>query len=197
VLALLRGAMTTAGGLAALLFSLVVWPIWEPVRVEAELRRAIAAHGRYAAAALGALAGDTPAEATAQARRQAGVASNALEASLQRALLEPRRDGEARLDAALTIDAALRRMAGRLAALGVGGPPAARDLACWRAWAGWIGDATGALAAGGRPPAPPALPRDDPDAASLSRLAAQVDILADASARLKAGDSVAGAVALA
>ncbi len=102
-----------------------------------QLRTAVAAHARYAAAEIAALLGETGPDAAERARRAAGVASNALEASLQRALLEPRRGSAAeRLEAALTVDAALRRVAGRLSALHLSGRPAgARDSVAWREWA--------------------------------------------------------------
>ena len=118
-LALMRGLYTLAGGVLALLFSALLWPAWEPARLLGELRAAIAAHGRYACAELAALLGEAAPAAVEQARRAAGVASNNVEASLQRVLLEPARGETDRLEAALTIDAALRRMAGRVSALQV------------------------------------------------------------------------------
>jgi len=184
-IALLRGLMTLAGGATALLFAAALWPAWEPERLDAELRRAIAAHGRYAAAKIAALLGEAPPESVAPARRAAGVASNALEASLQRALLEPRRDASERMESALAIDAALRRMAGRLTALHLAGRARERQtVSKWHAWSAWIEDSL-SRAAEAKPPAPhPDLPERDPDVEGLSRLAAQVETLAAAAARL-------------
>ncbi len=51
------------------------------------------------------------------ARRACGIASNNLEASLSRALQEPRRGQERKLEIDLAADAALRRLGGALLAL--------------------------------------------------------------------------------
>ncbi len=121
-IALMRALYTVAGGLLAVASCLVLWPSFEPARVDGEVRAAIAAHARYAETLLAALVdarclGTTTWPDVENARRAAGLASNNLEASLSRALLEPRRAGFARFEPALAIDAALRRMAGRLLAL--------------------------------------------------------------------------------
>ncbi len=89
-MALLRAAFTVAGGAVALAAAWVLWPVWEPARLTGELRQAILAHGNYAATEIKAILGEASPDAVTQARRAAGLASNALEASLQRALLEPR-----------------------------------------------------------------------------------------------------------
>ena len=164
----------------------MLWPTWEPARLRGEMRAAIAAHGRYACAEIAALLGEASAEAVETARRAAGVASNNAEASLQRALLEPTRADTGRLRAALTIDAALRRMAGRISALQVN---AGRAPARPRGVAGLAASGSKpparALAAGRSdlPPRPP-LPQGDPDGKSLARIARQLDLAAGALARL-------------
>ncbi len=184
-LALMRGLYTLAGGVLALLFSALLWPAWEPARLLGELRAAIAAHGRYACAELAALLGEAAPAAVEQARRAAGVASNNVEASLQRVLLEPARGETDRLEAALTIDAALRRMAGRVSALQVDAALHPHDRAAWRAWRDWIDIASTRLAEGRADlPARPAVPAGDPDGESLARIGRQLELAAGALGRL-------------
>ncbi len=186
-IALARAGYTMAGGVLALAGAWALWPSWEPARVGAQLRDAVAAHARYAAAEIEVLLGDAPGEAAERARRAAGVASNALEASLQRALLEPRRGSAARLEAALTVDAALRRVAGRLSALHLTARPAGRrDPAAWRGWAAYFAaiEARTARDPTGLPPRP-ALPEADAGADALGRLAAQFELIAGAARRLE------------
>jgi uncharacterized membrane protein YccC len=87
-IALARAALTVAGGLLSVGAGFVLWPSREPERLVAGAREAIAAHGRYAEAELASLLNEIPAAAVDAARRDAGVASNVLEASLNRALIE-------------------------------------------------------------------------------------------------------------
>jgi hypothetical protein len=109
------------------------------------------------------------------------LASNMLETSISRALLEPRGSARAGLQQAMMVDAALRRMAGRLSVLQLdphhadGMTPDA--LLTWRIW---IGGTLRALAAGQDVPGS----RPDgrvPDA--LARIAQQIEILRAAPAR--------------
>lgn len=187
LIALARAGFTLAGGLVALFLAWVLWPSWTPERLEGELSAAIRAHGAFASRTIALLIGESDARAVGDTRRAAGIATNALEVSLQRALLEPRRGAALRLQTALTIDAALRRMAGRLVALQLGGAQRDRhDKPAWRAWQAWIervtaGGLAGLYAAPDRPP----LPQNDPDAEALSRLAGQVEVIAGAAARLE------------
>jgi hypothetical protein len=83
------------------------------------------------------------------ARRVAGLACNSIEASISRMLLERRHAGQARLKAAMAIDAALRRFAGRLSAMQLN-PELARAFAprVWRGWPDWIVTRMDALAVG-------------------------------------------------
>ncbi len=172
----LRAAYTVAGGLLAVLGCIVLWPSWEPDRLKRELATAITAHAMFAEAELDALLGNGgQGVAVDQARRAAGVASNNLETSISRALNEPRRDQRRELQSAMVIDAALRRMAGRLSALQLDphhadgiGPEA---LQHWRAW---IGGSLRAMAAG--EPVSTARPAGRaPDA--LLRIARQIELL--------------------
>ena len=184
-IAVMRGLYTVAGGALALLFSALLWPVWEPARLRDELRAAIAAHGRYACTEIAALLGEARRDQVEQARRTAGVASNNAEASLQRALLEPSRGDTERLEAALTIDAALRRIAGRVTALQVDAALHPHDRAAWRRWRDWIDTASVRLAEGRAdlPPRPP-VPAGDVDSESLLRIARQLELAAGALARL-------------
>jgi uncharacterized membrane protein YccC len=180
----MRALYSVIGGGLAVLASLLLWPSWEPGRVARDLRLAILTHGAYARAEIGVLLGEaTPAQVEA-ARRAAGMASNNLETTLQRALVEPH-GATHRLEAALTIDAALRRMAGRLSAMHLGSW-SGHDPAPWHAWAAWIDDATRALAegAGASLPPRPKLPSGDPQCEALTRIARQLETSASAMRRL-------------
>jgi uncharacterized membrane protein YccC len=177
-----RFAFITIGGLVAVAAGFVLWPSWEPARLAQEAQAAIGAHGVFAEAALGLAAGETSPEAVDAARRSAGVASNSLEASISRSLAEPGGTGRDRLEAALVIDAALRRCTGRLSAMQLD-PDLRTALSpeALAAWRGWIGDTMRALAAGDNrlPPRPVA-----PEADSLVRIARQIELIAGATPRL-------------
>jgi uncharacterized membrane protein YccC len=182
VIAAARAGLTAAGGLIAVGANSLLWPSREPELVAGEARKAIAAHGAYAEADFSALLGEAPASGLGPARRAAGVASNALEALITRALLQPGRQQRDQLEAAMVIDAALRRCAGRLAALNydpaavAGVPPAAM-----RAWRDWIAGSLRLLASGSRelPPRPPPSGSD-----ALNRMARQIELMAGAMGRL-------------
>jgi len=167
-MALLRGGFSVLGGLLAVAANTLLWPSWEPDRVRADLQAALAAHATYA----GAVLNPSPDHDAERARRAAGLASNNLEASLARAMQEPRRGQRTRFEAALVADAALRRVAGRLIAIslaGAGGGPVAR----------WVVVALAALAA--RRPMPPR--PSGGGAPMLDRLARQVELLNEVLAR--------------
>jgi uncharacterized membrane protein YccC len=180
-----RFALTTLGGTVAVAANFVLWPSWEPERLGAEARAAIGAHGVYAGAVLAAVAGDATARSVDSARRSAGVASNNLEASISRALTEPGTTGRDRLEAALVIDAALRRFAGRLSAMqhdpGLRTALSQDALAAWREW---ISSAMRSLAAG------ETVLRLRPVVAeidALVRIARQIELMAGAMVRLVGG----------
>jgi len=156
----------------------VLWPSWEPDRVVADLRAAIAAHAAYAVTVLGQAEAGRRAD---RARREAGLASNNLEASLARVMQEPRRGQRDRLQAVLTADATLRRIAGRLTALSLDPLPSPRPVAVADT-AAWVQSGLAALGQGA--PVPVA-----PGAASgvdmLDRLGRQVQMLDEIVARLE------------
>jgi len=181
-IAIARAAYTAAGGVLAVAGCILLWPSWEPDRLRAELRTAISAHATFAEAELDLLLGAATADAVERARRAAGVASNNLEASLSRALHEPRRSLRAGLQSVLLVDAALRRMAGPLSALQLdphhAGGVAAPVLTLWR---DWIGRSLRAMA-DGRAVADPHPDGAVPDA--LARLARQIELMDGAVRRI-------------
>lgn len=176
-----RFGFTALGGIIAVVAGFMLWPTWEPERLPQEARAAIGAHGAYAEAVL-ATVGDSSAATVEMARRGAGVASNNLEASISRALTEPVATGRERLEAALVIDAALRRCAGRLSAMQLdSGLRAVLSPDALAAWRHWIGSAMRALAAGETA----LLPRPEiAEADSLVRIARQIELMAGAMGRL-------------
>jgi len=182
-IAAMRTLYTLTGGLIAVIGCLVLWPSWEPDRLRRELDNAVATHAEYARTVLD---GADPVAVQA-ARRAAGVASNALETSLSRALLEPtltdvqqRRD---RLEAAMVVDAALRRLAGRLSALQLAGEwRAGLAPAAWQAWSDWVRTAMARLAQ--RLPVDAPRPEGRPDEA-LARVARQIELMDGALRRFR------------
>ncbi len=180
LIAAARAGFTAIGGILAVGACLVLWPSRVPEQLGQEARGAIGAHGRYVAAELAHLLDDGPPAPMEAARRDAGMRSNALEASISLALNDPGAD-RARLDTVLVIDAALRRLAGRLSALLIdAGPTRALEPAVQRTWRDWIDASLRALADG-----VPALPPRPPAAASdaLVRIARQIDLMAGALSR--------------
>ena len=96
----------------AVLGGLLLWPSWEPARVRDELRPRSAPMPPTPTASSATLLGEGRPRSVDAARRAAGLASNNLEATLSRALQEPRPRAARELQAAMVADAALRRIAG-------------------------------------------------------------------------------------
>ncbi len=161
-IALARAGFTVAGGLIAVAANMALWPSWEPNRVRRDLATALAAHAKLASAILN----PGPDQDQAAARREAGLASNNLEASLARAMQEPGRAAREYLQTVLVADATLRRIAGRLVAISLAGSAGG-------AASRWVVTALRALAEGRTMPPRPASEGD----AMLDRLARQVDLL--------------------
>ena len=184
----MRVLFTVLGGLLAVAGCFLLWPSWEPDRLPAELRRAIRMHGAYAEAVLGALLGESDARAIDPARREAGVASNNVEASISRALLEPRQTARDGLEAAMVIDAALRRFAGRLVAIQL--DPvlrAAFPRSVWAAWRVWLVRAMAAIADGDAIPERPEIDTgEETKREALLRVARQVALIGGAIGRVRA-----------
>lgn len=177
----IRALFTLLGGGIAVAACFLLWPNFEPQRLLQEMRAAIAAGGHYVAAALSALVGDEPAEDAARARREGGVAINSLEASIGRALIEPAQRPRAPLQAAMLIDAALRRCAGRATAIML--DPTMRTAMpqpAWRSWRDWIARSSTSLAAG----VTRLEPRPTPAIEAVSRIGRQFELIAGALERL-------------
>ena len=182
LIAAARAALTTIGGVVAVGANFLLWPSREPDLVAAEVRNAIAAHGTYADANFAVLQGELTAAQLDHVRRAAGLASNTLEALITRALLEPGKRHYASLEAAMAIDAALRRCAGRLATLQH--DPAllehmpGEQLTLWR---NWIATSLRQLGTGDDaiPPRPGDVEND-----ALARIARQIELISGASRRL-------------
>jgi uncharacterized membrane protein YccC len=169
----MRALYTMLGGTLAVLGCAVLWPSWEPDRLAQELLKALDAHAAYADTELSVLLGEQPAVALDAVRRAAGVASNNLEASLARALQEPRRSARIGLESAMVIDAALRRLAGRLSSF-QHDPASVPDAAELAAWRDWLKLAFQALAAGTM--LPPGQPEHEPGSA-MARIARQIELM--------------------
>jgi uncharacterized membrane protein YccC len=182
VIAAARAGLTTIGGLVAVGANFLLWPSREPDLVAPEVKNTIATHGAYAEAIFSVLLGETTEAQLGQVRRAAGVSSNALEALITRALLEPGDQHKDALEAAMVVDAALRRCAGRLAAVqhdpGLAGRMSRETLRIWR---DWVTESMRRLAAGGTvlPPRPDAAQAD-----ALARIARQIELMAGAMERL-------------
>ncbi len=180
----MRALYTMLGGALAVLGCAVLWPSWEPDRLAQELRAALDAHAAYASTELAVLLGEQPAAALDAIRRAAGVASNNLEASLARALQEPRRSARAGLEAAMVVDAALRRLAGRLSSF-QHDPASVPDPTALAAWRDWLRLAFQSLASGTA--LPPGQPAHEPNGPT-ARIARQVELMDGA---LRRGDRLA------
>jgi uncharacterized membrane protein YccC len=185
LIAVVRAAFTVIGGLIAVGANFLLWPSREPDLVAPAVKGAIGAHAAYAEADFAALLGEPGMAQLGQARRAAGLASNGLEALITRALLEPGRQQHPALEAAMVIDAALRRCAGRLATLQHDPTIAARISAgTLRAWRDWITRSLRSLASGSTALSP------RPDGSStdaLARIARQIELMAGAMERLGSG----------
>ncbi len=170
-IAISRVGYTLLGGGVAIAAGLFLWPGFEGGRLDASIAAAIAAHAAYAKAAFATLL-DNAATPDA-ARRAAGLASNNLEAALSRALYEPHRRRDPAIERGAVVDAALRRMAGRLSLMVLDRPaitPGALPL--WRQWQDWLVRTLSATATA-RPPLPPG-----PGTDALTRLARQAELIA-------------------
>jgi len=150
---------TLGGGLLALAGGLLLWPNWESSRLPGQLAEAITWGGAYVrlcaltqAAALGAVEVAPPAADVRNSRRQAGLASNGAELSLQRLLVEPNR----KLldpDCLAEVLAALRRLAGAGSALWLRAQHAHGGLvdgAEYQALADWAASTTAKLSESAR-----------------------------------------------
>jgi uncharacterized membrane protein YccC len=183
----LRALYTVIGGLLAVAGCMLLWPSWEPDRLRQEVPAAIGVHADYLRAVLSTTVGVAPAGVD-PSRRMAGMASNNLEASIARALQEPRHDlgADVQLDVAMVVDAALRRMAGRLSLLALEpNPRGEMTEAAWHRWREWLESALDMLQRGHTEIA--VRPADEPTEA-LGRIVRQIDVLQGAVGRLPVQD---------
>lgn len=182
LIAVARAGLTAIGGLVAVAANFLLWPSREPDLVVPEVKHAIGAHASYAEASFSAMLGVADTAQLDQARRAAGLASNALEALITRALLEPGKQQYVALEAAMAIDAALRRCAGRLATLQHDPTVAARVPApTLRIWQDWIARSLRLLASGSTTLS---LRPDDAGTDFLARIARQIELMAGSMERL-------------
>jgi hypothetical protein len=99
---------------------------------------------------------------------------------------------QGRVEAAMVIDAALRRFAGRLSAMQLDPDlRAAFGAETWRGWRDWLGGSMRALAEGHGvlAPRPPIAP--GPRAETLQRMARQVELMAAVVERAVGGQAAA------
>ena len=124
----LRMLDNVVGAAIGMLATFVLWPSWEAHFLRHRLAKDVRGNGRFLLSALDVWLGKAPMRDAENARRQAGLAGNNAEASLRRALEEPRRYPSDQIAAAIAITAAARRLAG-MAALIVQSPPAPEAIA--------------------------------------------------------------------
>jgi len=166
-----RVGYTVAGGCLAVFGNLLLWPGFEGGRLLPSMTAARTAHAAFVRATFAHVLDEAPPPDAA--RRAAGLASNNLEAALSRALLEPHAKGAPIIERGAIVDAALRRIAGRLTVLSLDPPriePA--DRALWTEWARWLDQALNGTMLP-RPPLPAGAGQE-----TLTRLARQVELLA-------------------
>lgn len=176
-----RAGFTLAGGAIAVVANIVLWPNRLPDQLVQQARDAIGSHADYLEAALEYLFDAGSATAVDAARRAAGVSTNNLETSITLALNEPGTVDRTRLESVLVIDAALRRIAGRVSAMQLDPAPLrAMAAEARQAWRGWVTAALRTLAEGaGTVPSRPPAPAIDP----VARVARQIELMEGALAR--------------
>jgi uncharacterized membrane protein YccC len=175
-IAAMRSLCTLTGGAVAILGCVLLWPSWEPDRLRRELSAVFLAMATSTRAAFDEADGQGSAAASEAARRESGIAINNLEASVSRALQEPRRRQPPRLDDVLVVDTTLRRLTARLAALRHASAAAlAADAPALAGWRDWAVDRLTGLA-GGTPPAAPR-PMAAPQSEALARVVRQIELL--------------------
>jgi uncharacterized membrane protein YccC len=125
----LRMLDNLVGATIGLLATFALWPSWEARFLRRRLAEDIRGNGRFLISALDVWLGTGTLRAADDARRHAGLAGNNAEASLRRAMEEPRHYPSDQIAAAMSITAAARRLAG-MAALIMQSPPAPTETAC-------------------------------------------------------------------
>ncbi len=118
----LRMPDNLVGAAIGMLATFVLWPSWESHFLRRRLADDVRGAGRFLITALDAWLGTGTVGQADDARRRAGLAGNNAEASVRRAMEEPRRYPSDQIAAAMAITAAARRLAG-MAALIMLSPP--------------------------------------------------------------------------
>jgi uncharacterized membrane protein YccC len=103
------------GAVIGLLATFMLWPSWEAHFLHRRLAEDVRRNARFLLAAIDVWLGTSTMREADSARREAGLAGNNAEASLRRALEEPRRYPPDQIAATLAITAAARRLAGMAA----------------------------------------------------------------------------------
>jgi uncharacterized membrane protein YccC len=204
-LATLRAFDSILGGLLGLAASFLLWPSWETPQLPRQLADAVRAHRDYLLVVLGAKP-DARDQDIGAARRQAGLASNNAEGSLQRVLTETHLRSRSDAEPALIVLACLRRMGGAIVTLSLlpqfrAGAAPQPQLAPLRRWADEsLSDLAQALEARRRPaalPAPPPLAAEqrgntapEPPLQAITRnellrFGRQLEVLHEAAGRLQ------------
>jgi uncharacterized membrane protein YccC len=189
MLTVYRVVDTLIGGALALAGSLLLWPSWEPAQLPRLLSAAIRANGQYLSRAL--VGPTSPQGDLEPLRREAGIASNNAEASLQRLAFEPATDLE-RQDAALVLVTSLRRMTGSTIALALlptdfSSDATADHRARFATWAEQtLAGLAEAIVTNGAPPplaAPPSALDSDPGQDQVTAIELQLQLMHDAASR--------------
>jgi uncharacterized membrane protein YccC len=116
------------GAAFGMLATFVLWPSWEAHFLRHYLAADLRGNARFLLTAVDVWLGRATMREADNARRQAGLAGNNAEASLRRALEEPRRYPPDQIAAAMAITSAARRLAG-MAALIMQSPPMPEAMA--------------------------------------------------------------------
>ena len=174
----MRALYTLIGASLSVAGGVFLWPSREPTRLRSAVLGALEAHATFADAVFAGLGRPVPGGLD-PLRRAAGRASNDLELSLSRALQEPHRSAQ-RLEAALVMDGALRRLAGRLTALELGAMEGLGDAESVL-WRGWVALALRGLIDGTPLPRPPVTSNE-----TLGRIGRQIDLMEGAFSRFRA-----------
>ena len=124
----LRMLDNVVGAAFGMLATFVLWPSWEAHFLRHRLAEDLRGNARFLLTAIDLWLGTSTMREADDARRQAGLAGNNAEASLRRALEEPRRYPADQIAAAMAITAAARRLAG-IAALIMQSPPVPEAMA--------------------------------------------------------------------
>ena len=188
----LRIVYNLLGAAIGMFATITLWPSWESAFMRRHLAEAVRENTRFLLMALDAWLGNAPPGTAEDARRLAGLASNNAEASLRRAMHEPRRYLAGEISSAMAIAASTRRLSGIAALLlalpqepGIGAHAASRLRQFIQAAAEDQVNAIMQKKAADFPP-PPVLPGDQACGRLLNGALRQFSIIAEAAVGLTA-----------